>query len=75
MASSPPPRALWAVLKGLAFLLLLAVAVPWYWPRDDPSIWFGVPRWVVVAVGASAATSLLTAWLLRRPWPDEERGA
>ena len=55
----------------LTYLVLLAVGIPWYWPSDDTTIWLGMPAWVVVAVAASAAMSLFTAWLLRRRWPGE----
>ena len=35
-------------------------------------MWFGMPAWVVTAIVASVATSVLTAVLLSRPWPGEE---
>ena len=54
------------------YVLLLAAAVPWYWPADDETRWGGVPAWVVVALAGSVAISAYTAWLLRRPWPSEE---
>ncbi|MEQ8235075.1 MAG: hypothetical protein RLW61_02405 [Gammaproteobacteria bacterium] len=56
----------------LLFVVLLVLAVPWYWPADDRTLWFGVPAWVCVAVVVSAAASLLTALLMARPWPDEQ---
>ena len=54
------------------YAALLLAAVPWYWPADDETRCGGVPAWVVVAVAGSAAVSVYTAWLLRRPWPSEE---
>ena len=54
------------------YAVLLLVAVPWYWPADDKTRSAGVPAWDVVAVACSAAVSVYTAWLLRRPWPSEE---
>ena len=54
----------------LIYALLFAIAIPWYWPPEDATRWFGMPVWVVVAVVTSAVISGFTAWLLRRPWPD-----
>lgn len=55
----------------LIVLLLLAVAVPWYWPADDRSLVAGLPAWVAMAVLVSVCASVLIAWALRRPWPGE----
>lgn len=62
-------------LVWLAYLLLLAIGIPWYWPSHDRTIWFGMPAWVVVAIAASTLASCLTAWLLLRPWPGEDSEA
>lgn len=51
---------------GLAYLLLLVVGIPWYWPADDRTIWVGMPAWVVVAVVVSFITSVFTAFLWLR---------
>jgi hypothetical protein len=48
------------------YLLLLVAAIPWYWPHDSQLIWFGMPAWVVVAIGVSFLASILTATLLAR---------
>lgn len=53
------------------YLILLAVGIPWYWPEGDTRLWFGMPAWVVTSLVASLAVSVLTAMLLRRPWPGE----
>lgn len=55
----------------LAYGVLFAIGIPWYWPKDDTTVWFGMPRWVVVAIGTSVLLSSWTAWLLRYTWPDE----
>jgi hypothetical protein len=56
---------------GLIYLISLAVGVPWYWSADDTTMILGVPAWVAVAIGVSFVTSAFTAWLLRKPWPEE----
>lgn len=53
------------------YLLLLALAVPWYWPSTSHAVWLGLPAWVCVAIMVSLAASVLTALLMARPWPDE----
>ena len=58
---------IWAV-----YAMLAAIAVPWYWPAGDPTLILGVPAWVAVAIGASAAISAFTAYLMSWPWPGEE---
>jgi hypothetical protein len=58
-------------LLPAAYLILLAVGVPWYWPEGDTTLWFGMPAWIVTAIAASSAVSVLTAIVLRRPWPEE----
>ena len=55
----------------LTYGFLLAIGIPWYWPRDSQALFLGVPAWVAVSVGASVLISAFTAWLLRRPWPGE----
>lgn len=59
-------------LLWTAYLSLLAVGIPWYWPEGDTTLWFGMPAWVVTALVASAAVSTLTAVAFSRPWPGED---
>lgn len=59
----------------VAFLLLLALGIPWYWPADDRSTVAGVPSWVAMAVLCGLLAAVLTAYLLRRAWPDDEEGS
>ncbi len=54
------------------YLLLLILAVPWYWSGDETGVWFGMPVWVCVAIVVSLASSLLTIVILRTPWSHEE---
>ena len=55
-----------------AYVALMVIGVPWYWPPGDQTVVLGLPAWVAVAVAASAAASVLTAWLLRNAWPAED---
>jgi uncharacterized BrkB/YihY/UPF0761 family membrane protein len=51
------------------YLLLLIIAIPWYWPKDSQLIIAGLPAWVFVAILISIVTSIFTAYLLLRyPW-------
>jgi hypothetical protein len=65
-------------LLAIVYLLLLVLAVPWYWPADETRLVLGMPIWVVTAILVGFVTACLTAWiLLSRPWPesvnDEEK--
>ena len=68
-----PPRSTWLIL-----LVLLLVAVPWYWryfPARAVVILFGMPTWVAVSIAGAAAISTYTAWLLlSHRWPGEDEG-
>ncbi len=48
----------------LTYFILLAIAVPWYWPEGYRETTLGLPRWVVVSIGASVFVSCLTAWIM-----------
>lgn len=63
-------RSNWRII--LLYLALLAVGIPWYWPADDRSVWFGIPAWVAVALLVSITVSVITTIiLLRYRWPGE----
>ena len=68
-APSGRTRPVW--LLPAAYLFLVAIGVPWYWPEGDTTLWLGMPAWLVTALFASLAVSALTAIVLRRPWPAE----
>lgn len=57
------------------FLVLLAAAIPWYWPDSNHTIIFGVPAWVALAIFVSVFGSIFTACLLLKPWPGESSDA
>jgi hypothetical protein len=56
----------------IAYLGLLTAGIPWYWPKGEVILWLGMPAWLVTAVAASTAASLLTAVVLGRRWPGED---
>lgn len=55
----------------LAYLALLTLAIPWYWPEAEQAYLLGLPDWVfsVLIVGFLAAC--LTAWNLLSGEPDD----
>ena len=64
----PPGPWIWAV-----YAMLFAVAVPWYWPKDDTTVWLGMPAWVTVAILTSLVISIFTSWVWSRTsFGDEE---
>ena len=56
----------------LVYAVLVAAGIPWYWPKEDTRLLLGLPAWTAVAIVVSVLISAFTAWLLRRPWPDED---
>jgi hypothetical protein len=57
---------------GLVIVALYALSIPWYrTPGAVPAVIFGLPDWVVVAVGCYLAVAVVTAlaWL-RLPFHD-----
>lgn len=58
----------------MAYVVLLAAAIPWYWrfmPVSLDLLVCGVPCWVASSVFFSALISAFTGYLLARPWPEE----
>ena len=56
---------------ALIYLVLLAIAIPWYWPAADTRHWLGVPLWAWLSLTAVLATSVFTAWVfIRMPLDD-----
>ena len=57
----------------IVYVLLLAVAVPWYWPVDyrGPLV-LGFPLWVAVSLAAIALLAAWTAWVINRYWIEAE---
>lgn len=63
--------------RGLAvlYIILLILAVPWYWPAEEARLLWGMPIWVISTIVIGALTAGLTAWvLLRSSWVDDDDG-
>ena len=61
------PRWIWAV-----YAALFALSVPWYLPDVDPlPVWFGMPYWVVICLGACLAIACFTAFVINRYWRED----
>ena len=55
----------------VVYLLLFAVAIPWYWPTGysgHPVM--GFPLWVAVTVSAVILLALWTAFVITHYWQD-----
>ena len=53
----------------LVYLLLYAVAIPWYWPEGYVgSLVLGFPLWVAVTLGTVFLLASWTAWVIHRYW-------
>jgi hypothetical protein len=48
---------------AVAYVGLLALIIPWYWPSADTRQVWGFPFWSLASLGAALATSVLTAWV------------
>ena len=61
------------IVHCIVFAILFALAVPWYWTRSepDPTLWWGIPAWFIVAVAVSFVISLLASFAFSLPWPEE----
>ena len=57
---------------AIAYLILLALIIPWYWPEGDSRQWFGFPLWALGSLAALLAASFFTAWLYLCTGKSEE---
>ena len=46
------------------YLLLLVLAIPWYWSSGELVLVYGVPVWVITAICVGLLVAILTAWNL-----------
>tara|TARA_Y100001960_G_C14560389_1_gene770487 strand:+ start:682 stop:987 length:306 start_codon:yes stop_codon:yes gene_type:complete len=57
----------------LVYLLLFAVAIPWYWPASyRGALVAGLPMWVAVTIGAIALLAGWTAIVIAKYWQDSD---
>lgn len=55
------------------YALLFAVSIPWYLPADKtPALWWGLPYWVVLSLGATLAVAVFNALVIHRYWEDPD---
>jgi hypothetical protein len=67
-----PPR-LRPWLLAFVLVALYALSIPWYrTPGSIPSIWFGLPDWVVVATGAHVLIAAVCSFVWIRRSSDED---
>ncbi len=60
----------------VVYLLLFAVAIPWYWPVGSVGrVVMGVPLWVAVTLGSVVLLALWTVFVITRYWPVGGEGA
>jgi hypothetical protein len=45
------------------YLLLAALAIPWYWPAGDSRDVLGFPIWALATLSAVFLTAVFTAWV------------
>lgn len=56
----------------VVYLVLYALSIPWYWPPGErPSLWFGLPSWIVVSILATAGIAVFTVFVIQRYWTDD----
>jgi hypothetical protein len=64
-----PRRVLW--IWGV-YLVLYAVAIPWYWPQGYRGpLLGGFPLWAAVSLGCAVLLALFTAWVIFRYWEED----
>lgn len=61
----------------LVYLVLFAVAIPWYWPPSyRGALVAGLPMWVAVTIGSIVLLAGWTVFVITKYWidPDEADG-
>ena len=55
------------------YVLLYGMSIPWYLTAGQrPTLWFGLPSWIVISFFATASVSVFTVFVIRRYWTDDE---
>ncbi|RMH02674.1 MAG: hypothetical protein D6704_13730 [Nitrospirae bacterium] len=53
----------------LAYALLFAATIPWYFPRNQTLlVWLGLPHWTVLSLTATLGVALFTVFVIRKFW-------
>lgn len=53
------------------YLILYAIAIPWYWPAGyRGALVLGLPTWVAVTLAAVVGLALWTSLVIHRCWID-----
>lgn len=71
--TQPGANGLSVARRVASFVVLFAIAIPWYWQWLGSVAYrqvFGTPLWFVVAVAASLAISMNAAWQFGH-WPND----
>lgn len=56
-------------------IALAALGTPFYWGSEGlPSVLWGLPAWVWMALACAAGVSCLTAWAALTRWDDDDGG-
>ena len=58
----------------IVYVLLFGASVPWYLPAGPARLWFGLPHWVVISLGASLGVAVFTAFVIARYWSAPDAG-
>lgn len=59
----------------VVYLLLFALAIPWYWPAGSIGrVVMGVPLWVAVTLGSVVLLALWTVFVIARYWRVRSEG-
>jgi len=55
------------------YLILYAIAIPWYWPKDyQGPLVAGFPLWVAVTLISVLVLALFTGWVIFTYWQVRE---
>ena len=55
-----------------AYLLLIALGIPWYLPPDLTTLVFGFPLWAFISLLVVFISALFTAWLYLFVFTDDD---
>lgn len=57
----------------IVFLILVALTVPWYFPKGTyEPIFFGFPYWAMISLIMSIALAVFLSWTIENRWDENE---